>query len=182
MNFEDAPKRAFRKDFYENVTPYLKNIDSGVIGKSVLGEEIHYYKFGSGEKAILFVAAHHATEHISAAVLYEVISKISENLTRHRTSYGVNLQFLLQKFTFWFVPCLNPDGVDLHLGDAKDNILYDRQKKMNGGEDFSFWQANARGVDLNHNYDFGFHEYKRLESLPNISNEIKHLSDPTITA
>ena len=33
---------------------------------------------------------------------------------------------------------------------------------MSGG-DFSMWQANARGVDLNHNYDSGFLEYKRLE-------------------
>jgi g-D-glutamyl-meso-diaminopimelate peptidase len=33
---------------------------------------------------------------------------------------------------------------------------------MSGG-DFSTWQANARGVDLNHNYDAGFEEYKRIE-------------------
>jgi len=35
---------------------------------------------------------------------------------------------------------------------------------MNGGSsDFSHWQANARGVDLNHNYDSGFWEYKIVE-------------------
>ena len=31
-------------------------------------------------------------------------------------------------------------------------------------DDFSHWQANARGVDLNHNYDSGFYEYKKIES------------------
>jgi g-D-glutamyl-meso-diaminopimelate peptidase len=37
--------------------------------------------------------------------------------------------------------------------------------KMNGGSrDFSHWQANARGVDLNHNYNCGFAEYKRFEA------------------
>ena len=27
----------------------------------------------------------------------------------------------------------------------------------------SDWQANGRGVDLNHNYEYGFAEYKRIE-------------------
>ena len=29
--------------------------------------------------------------------------------------------------------------------------------------DFTHWQANGRGVDLNHNYNFSFAEYKQLE-------------------
>jgi g-D-glutamyl-meso-diaminopimelate peptidase len=40
---------------------------------------------------------------------------------------------------------------------------------MNGGStDFSSWQANGRGVDLNHNYNCGFAEYKKLEYEMNI--------------
>ena len=31
------------------------------------------------------------------------------------------------------------------------------------------WQANARGVDLNHNYDYRFSEYKRIEEERDIS-------------
>ena len=34
---------------------------------------------------------------------------------------------------------------------------------MNGSDDFTNWQANARGVDLNHNYDADFAAYKALE-------------------
>jgi g-D-glutamyl-meso-diaminopimelate peptidase len=49
-------------------------------------------------------------------------------------------------------------------GIKKADVLYERQIKMNkGSEDFSHWQANARGVDLNHNYNAGFYEYKRIE-------------------
>ena len=65
---------------------------------------------------------------------------------------------------------LNPDGVDYQInGVSQDNILYDRLIKMNGGSnDFHLWQANGRGVDLNHNYNCGFAEYKRLEYEMNI--------------
>ena len=65
---------------------------------------------------------------------------------------------------------LNPDGVDYQIrGVQKENPLYDRVGSMNGGSfDFSTWQANARGVDLNHNYDAGFREYKRIEAEANV--------------
>jgi len=41
---------------------------------------------------------------------------------------------------------------------------------MNGfSEDFSQWQANARGVDLNHNYNAGFDILKELEAEAGIT-------------
>jgi g-D-glutamyl-meso-diaminopimelate peptidase len=61
---------------------------------------------------------------------------------------------------------LNPDGVDYQIhGISKENPLFERAFVMNGKSlDFSHWQANARGVDLNHNYNAGFREYKQLEA------------------
>ena len=62
---------------------------------------------------------------------------------------------------------LNPDGVDYQIhGITEENPMYERLLRMNGNsKDFSKWQANARGVDLNHNYDFGFEEYKRAHGV-----------------
>ena len=131
--------------------------------RSILGSDIHYFKIGSGERNILSVASHHGMEHISSAALYNSILKMSDNLTRGVSSYGVNIDFLLQKFTFWFVPCLNVDGVDISVLGLPENPIKERQLKMNGSEDFTLWQSNARGVDLNHNYDYRFFEYKVLE-------------------
>jgi g-D-glutamyl-meso-diaminopimelate peptidase len=66
---------------------------------------------------------------------------------------------------------LNPDGVEYSLhGVESENVLHSRLIKMNGGSlDFSHWQANARGVDLNHNYNAGFEEYKIIERTNGIS-------------
>jgi g-D-glutamyl-meso-diaminopimelate peptidase len=67
---------------------------------------------------------------------------------------------------------LNPDGVEYQInGVMEDNILFERLVKMNGGSrDFSCWQANGRGVDLNHNYCVGFSEYKLIEEKEGIYN------------
>ncbi len=147
---------------------FLKNGfgESQVIAKSILGKDIWGYKIGYGKRIILAVGAHHALEYITAAAMYEFLSNIEKEFARGATCYGINTRFLLQKFTFWIVPCLNPDGVGLHLFGTEGNPLSSRQIKMNGGgEIFSEWQSNARGVDLNHNYNYGFYEYKLFERI-----------------
>lgn len=135
----------------------------GTLGKSILGRDIDYYKFGVGKKNIIIVGTHHSLEYITALAIYDFISYISDNLTRNACINGVNLDFWQQRFTYWLIPCLNPDGVELHLGGAKKSPLYEREIRMNGSESFEAWQANSRGVDLNHNYDYRFSEYKAVE-------------------
>ncbi len=164
MKFSYPPTKSVRRDFFKYIADTERGAEVFLLGKSILGEEINSVRIGRGERNIISVGAHHGMEYISTSALFNVILNFLGNLTRTSTCYGVNLTFLLQKFTFWFVPCLNPDGVDLALSGIFPNPLYDRQIRMCGGEDFSEWQANSRGVDLNHNYDFRFLEYKRKEA------------------
>ena len=65
----------------------------------------------------------------------------------------------------YFVPLLNPDGADIQIhGESAGREQVERLVFYNGGStDFSQWQATARGVDLNHNYDAGFSDYKKIE-------------------
>ena len=76
----------------------------------------------------------------------------------------MNLSYLSDAYTLYIIPMLNPDGVEISAnGLDKDSLWYDRICKLNGSDDFSLWQANARGVDLNHNYDVDFEAYKEIE-------------------
>ncbi|MBQ6893575.1 MAG: hypothetical protein IJN48_05150, partial [Clostridia bacterium] len=71
---------------------------------------------------------------------------------------------ILKTRSLCVIPMLNPDGVDISAnGVPSDSLWQSRLVKMNGSDDFTLWQANARGVDLNHNYDVDFEEYKKLE-------------------
>ena len=168
MEFYYPPTKINRQKFFENVGKAYKSAQAFVLGKSILGEEINCVKIGEGKRNIVSVGAHHGMEYISASALFRVISEFLDFLTRSHTYCGVNVAFLLQKFTFWFVPCLNPDGVDLAASGIFPNPLYERQMRMCCDGNFSEWQANARGVDLNHNYGFRFAEYKRIEEKEGI--------------
>jgi g-D-glutamyl-meso-diaminopimelate peptidase len=66
------------------------------------------------------------------------------------------------------IPCLNPDGVEIAVkGQAGAG---DRGEIIGGlcGGDFSGWQANANGVDLNHNFDAGWGLLRAMEEQAGI--------------
>ncbi len=135
------------------------------IGTSILDRAIPIIHIGSGSRRILYVGAHHGMEWITSLVLTQFLEEICETTEKKQRACGIYPYDLLKGYTLSIVPMLNPDGVEYQIhGVREDNPLRERLLEMNGGcTDFSLWQANARGVDLNHNYDAGFAEYKQLE-------------------
>jgi len=159
----DAAARVALIDELEREYPALSH---ETLGRSVLGREIPLLRLGEGATHVLYVGAHHGAEGMTAAFLLRFLS---EFLTAHRAGRsieGIDPVFLLSVRTLWIVPALNPDGVELvERGLFSAGLFSERVRRMNGGsEEVSTWQANARGVDLNHNYDAGFHAYKGVEA------------------
>ena len=131
------------------------------VARSILSRPIEGYIVGKGKRYILVTATHHALESITTNIAFMLIDLLlsKENVG---SINGVDCKLLLSKFAFIIIPCVNPDGVELRLHGVADTPLKERQMRMSGG-DLSTWQANSRGVDLNHNYDFGFVTYKTVE-------------------
>ena len=162
------PDENFRRKKDEQYKKHFDVLSPVGIGKSILGREIYAYKIGRGKRCVLAVASHHAREYITSLGIYAFIDFFIDNATRPRTFMGISLDFLLENYSYYLVPALNPDGIELHLSGDRQNPLSERQRRMSGGS-FASWQSNARGVDLNHNYDYRFSEYKVLERQNAIS-------------
>ncbi len=122
------------------------------IGKSLLGRPLWCLKIGEGAP-YLYVGTHHAMEDVTGRILLRFVRELLEG------KWGKK-----QGVSYYVLPLLNPDGTRLRLDSGPTSILRERVVRMNGGStDFSHWQANARGVDLNHNYPYGFDAYKEIE-------------------
>lgn len=133
------------------------------IGKSLVGREIPLISVGEGKKAVLFVGTHHGMEWITTALLLDFLRDLGKAVKDRKRIFGGDASEILKSRMLCVVPMLNPDGVELQInGKDELNPLTDRLNAMSGG-DYSRWQANGRGVDLNHNYDAGFFEYKTYE-------------------
>ena len=136
------------------------------LGRSILGREIPVLSVGGGRRQLLYVGAHHGMEWLTSAWLLRFVDEFCAYRKAGRTVYGIPLPTFCERCTLHVVPMLNPDGVEYQQhGITRENPLYQRVIGMNGGSsDLSHWQANARGVDLNHNYDAGFVEYRAVET------------------
>lgn len=134
------------------------------IGRSVMGRRIPAVIIGTGAHPVLFVGAHHALEYITSAVLVKFAWELCGHIESGEKFHGINVRNIMGRKCLYIIPMLNPDGVELHQnGTDSAPYLKNRLIKISGGN-FDGWQANIRGVDLNHNYNAGFRILRRLET------------------
>ncbi len=133
------------------------------IGRSMYGAPLNAMIIGEGRGRVAFFGAHHALEGLTSNILYAFVYTISTLAKTGKGFAGVDARLLLRLCTLYVVPTVNPDGVELVRHGADSSPIGERLLRSFGC-DYADWQANGRGVDLNHNYDFRFREYKELES------------------
>ena len=136
------------------------------LGYSCGGRGIPMIRLGeeSARRTVVYVGAHHGMEWITADILLRFLTEYCEALHRKQPLYSINPSYLFRTRMLCIIPMLNPDGVQLQQYGIGGFPNAERLIAMNhGSTDFSRWQANGRGVDLNHNYNAGFAEYKVLE-------------------
>ncbi|MDP2669049.1 MAG: M14 family metallopeptidase [bacterium] len=110
-----------------------------VIGKSVEGRDINVYTYGNGETHLAFVGGvHGGYEWNSVLLAYGFMDYLSkqENIPKH--------------LTISVIPSANPDGVWRVTGKTgrfTEADVSDNPKILSSG------RFNARGVDLNRNFD-----------------------------
>lgn len=148
-------------------------LEKGTIGKSVLGKNLYYVKLGNGKNNVFINGAHHSLEWITSVVLMKFIEDFCRNYKDNTNILNYNLQDIWDRSSIYIVPMINPDGVDLVLN-GLDHIEENYRQKLiewnDSSHDFSDkWQANIRGVDLNHNYDASWDEYILCQAKYNIT-------------
>lgn len=120
------------KAFYESVQTEKK-----VIGQSLFGRDIFAVKVGEGSPVGIAQYAMHGREYITTELAF------------------IHYQKGVYKGSIWLLPLVNPDGALLSqvgIASLKSEGEKERLISLNGGEDFSLWKANGRGVDLNVNF------------------------------
>ena len=85
----------------------------GSIGTSTLKKKIPYMQIGKGNRSIFVNAAHHANEWLTSLVSMMFFEKILNLFREKRTYKTYAIYELLQNTKLFFVPMVNPDGVDL---------------------------------------------------------------------
>ena len=130
---------------------------SQLLTASAFQRPIRTLVLGTGERKVLFTAAHHANEWITTLVLLKFAEDLARAASENRTLYGVEARTILKAATIYMVPMVDPDGVDLVVGAIPPGTLeYENARRL--GDNYpqipfpEGWKANLLGVDLNLQY------------------------------
>ena len=145
--------------------PFLR---SEVLTTTVFQRPVRTLVLGTGERKVLFTAAHHANEWITALILLKFAEEFAEAVENNGKIFGVPVQTITKYTTIYMVPMVNPDGVDLVTGAIKPgDIQYDLAKRLS--QDYpeipfpDGWKANLLGVDLNLQYPAGWLQAREIK-------------------
>ena len=165
IDFSSAATSQKLRDYCFGIAEEYGFVSLFSIGNSLSGQPIECISLGGGDICHLVVGAHHGSEHITALLCVKFVADCAKAIRSRTFLAGFDVAHIFSRRRVFVVPVINPDGIDIQQGAfPKEHILYPRLISMNpSGRDFSHWQANARGVDLNHNYDAGFDECRALE-------------------
>ena len=129
------------------------------LARSAYGRPLWAVTIGEGERRVLYSAAHHANEWLTATVLLKFIEDYAEALQNDGKIGGIPARALYQSAAISLVPLVNPDGVDLVTGAATEAERENARELSEFYPNIPFpdgWKANLLGVDLNLQYPAGW--------------------------
>lgn len=157
---------SIKKDILTLYSNYGNLVTYESIGKSVEGRDIYAVKVGVEQKAdkpcILLVGGIHAREDFSVMYVMQELNHILYHSV-DKTWGDYNIEDILNKMDIYFIPTINPDGLNIVQNGlwASSNYAYLKTIPDRAGS-YQWWKANARGVDLNANFNDGNWEVKFL--------------------
>ncbi len=151
------------KKAIKELTDAYPFLHTSVIGKSVLGRDITALKIGRASEYVLFAATFHGSEHITTTLLLKFAEELCFALQNGGSIAGLNIKRVMTGRGIIIIPCVNPDGAEISIrGVTGANNMYKNIIKLSRG-DTAHWNANARGVDINHNFDAGWEKLHKAE-------------------
>ncbi|MBQ7874738.1 MAG: M14 family metallocarboxypeptidase [Oscillospiraceae bacterium] len=180
----------------ENVENYIKNIlknhpcsKTFCMGKSVLGRRLPVLSVGKTACSTLFVGATHGSEWLTSLVLLRFFEDVCRDFEHGEKLCGINLASAIAKRGLAVIPVLNPDGVEINIRGKSAALSAEKHIERLAKGDYPHWNANARGVDINHNFGAGWEilqEQERENGIfgpaPRQYGGPRHFSEPETRA
>ena len=132
-----------------------------LIGKTLCQRKLFSLSIGRSENPLLIVAGFHAQEWLTSLAALRFAEILLRSKSARQPIWGIEPISICREVII--VPCINPDGVQIVLSGAKSAGEYARDVEEISLCSSDKWNANARGVDINHNFDAGWKELRQIE-------------------
>ena len=138
------------------------------VGTTDFQRPIWMLTIGTGKRHVLFTAAHHANEWITALLLLKYAEDLADAIQRDGILFGQRAKEMADAVMLHIIPLVNPDGVDLVTGairpeSAQYLLARELAQKYPAIPFPEGWKANLLGVDLNLNYPAGWLQAREIK-------------------
>ena len=152
-------------DALQKAYPFIR---SEILTDTEFGRNVRTLVMGEGPRQVLFTAAHHANEWITAPLLLKFAEDLAQAIETGGEIWGVPAKNINDLVTVHLVPMVNPDGVDLVTGAiAPGSEEYGRAQALSRNYPAipfpQGWKANLNGVDLNLQYPAGWLQAREIK-------------------
>lgn len=139
-----------------------------IIGKTILGRDIVAFKVGKGTQSVFINGSHHARENMTTMLILNQIESLCVGYVDEAMYNDKTYKEILDSMAIWFVPNVNPDGVELARSYNINNTeIKDYPAFANSSSKRKNFKANAKNVDLNRNYDVNWDNiFDRVKYYP----------------
>lgn len=140
--------------------------ETALLTTTAYGRPVRSLVIGEGERQVLFTAAHHGNEWITALILLRFAQELAQAIDQGETLWGVEASTIAKAATIHLVPMVNPDGVDLVVGAVPPEQREKAQRLAENYPQIPFpdgWKANLLGVDLNLQYPAGWLQAREIK-------------------
>lgn len=133
-----------------------------IIGKSLCQRDIFSLTIGKSRNPLIIAAGFHAQEWLTVLLALRFAEIILYSKINKTPIWGIDPAGITR--SIMIIPCVNPDGVEIALDGFESAGRYAENCKKIASVSGEKWNANARGVDINHNFDAGWNELRRMET------------------
>ena len=154
---------------FEELSGEFSFLRPAVVGRTALGRGIFSLSLGNEKNSVILAGGFHGSEWLTSLALYMFTERLCRSITDGTLLCSVDLERAFTQLGVTIIPCVNPDGVEIatHGPDGAKGLK--NHVASVGCEDYRRWNANALGVDINHNFNAGWDKLRQMELEEGIS-------------
>lgn len=155
---------------YETQIQYIEElcteypfISPRVLSRTCLGRSIFALDIGNKTNKVLLTAGFHGSEWLGCLCVLKFAERLAYCIKNNRLLCSVEVKRAFSNLGITIVPCVNPDGTEIAVNGLEGAKSLKKFVARIAGEDISKYNANAKGVDINHNFNAGWQTLRQIE-------------------
>lgn len=136
-------------------------LNVSIAGKSLCRRGIFSLSIGRSENPVLIAAGFHGQEWLTSLAALRFAEMLLFAKRYGKPLWGTSIACISREVII--MPCINPDGVQIAINGADGAGDFASCVEKFQSSSSEKWSANARGVDINHNFDAGWQLLRSME-------------------